>query len=270
MYGHKIVFTLLCCMIFFICPGITAQDAEPPPGELPLVDPENPVYVKGIVSENGIPAVDARVWIGPYGPVVTGENGRYSYTMDVPLFSVHALTREGEFIGEVTVQCQAGKKEYEVNFDFEPAYIQGVIKENGRGLGKSKVFIGKNFPVKTDISGFYKVKVQSGQVRIFVVSPAGEFIHESIMTVNKNEYLVLDYDFSPGEIEVTVMQDEKPVKDAKVLAGRNAPVLTDHEGKCLLKVKPGNVEVLVLYPGKEPTVRKRITVESNKRVALDF
>ena len=271
MHGHKILSILLCCTVCFICmQGIFAQDTDPVPDELLTVDQENPVYVSGTVMENGISAVDARVWIEPYGPVTTNGNGEYEFIMDIALFSVNAHTADGEYIGEVEVQCQAGKKEYEVNFDFEPAFIHGVIKENGRGLGYAKVFIGKNSPIKTDISGFYKAKVQHGRIRIFVVSPDGEFISETMMTVKKNDYLVLDYDFNPGEIEVTVIQDEKPVEDAKVLSGRNAPVLTDSEGKCILKVKPGNVEIFVLYPDKKTTVRKKVTVESGKRVVLEF
>jgi hypothetical protein len=272
MHGYKLLLILLCCAIcmHIYIQGIFAQDTNPVPGELPLVDQDNPVHVSGKVMENGIPLQDARVWIGPHGPVATNGNGEYEFTMDIALFSVTAHTADGEYIGEAEVQCEAGKKEYEVNFDFEPAFIQGVIEENGRGLGNAKVFIGKNSPVKTDISGFYKARVQQGRVRIFVASPDGEFISETMITVKKNDYLVLDYDFDPGEIEVAVMQDKKPVENAKVLAGRNAPVVTDSEGKCIVKVKPGKVEVLVLYPGKKATARKKITVEPGKRVVLEF
>jgi hypothetical protein len=250
--------------------GVSAQDSDPGPGELPPVDSENPVLVSGIVTENSIPVPNARVWIGPYGPVVTDENGKYRYAMDIALFTITAHTADGEYIGETEVQYRAGKKEYEVNFNFEPAFIQGIIKENGRGLGNAKVSAGKNSPVKTDISGFYKVKVQYGRLRIFVVSQDGEFISETMMAVDKNDYRVLDYDFNPGEIEVAVIRDEKPVEGAKVLAGRNAPVLIDSEGKCIVKVNPGNVEVLVLYPDTKKTSRKKITVEPGKRVVLEF
>jgi len=269
MHVRKIIFLLLCCVIGFICMQGVAMDIEPAPGDLPVVDRENPVYITGIVTENGIPLPDARVWIGPYGPVVTDGNGEYSFTMDIALFTVHACTAEGEYIGEVPVQCQAGQREYEVDFAFEPAYIQGVINENGQGLGNAKVFVGKNSPVKTDVSGFYKVRVQSGRIRIFVVSKNGEFISEAMMAVNKNDHHVLDYDFNPGEIEVTVIRDELPVEGARILAGRNAPVLTDSKGKCLLKVKPGNVEVVVIYPDRE-TDRRKISVEQGKRVVVEF
>ena len=95
-------------------------------------------------------------------------------------------------------------------------------------------------------------------------------VQDKFINVFKKEDFVLDYDFDPGEIEVAVIQDDEPVENAKILAGRNAPVPTDSLGKCTFKVKPGQVEVLVLYPDKKTTARKKVTVESGKRVVLEF
>lgn len=239
------------CFFVVLLPNLALSQEQNPISEetaLPImVSADNPVTVTGLITVGGGSALEgAKIWIDTNSPIVTDAQGQYSAKAYTGIFNVIVRSANDEFIGEKQVIVEKGQKEINLNFQFNSAKILGEITENGVILKGAKVFVGKNGIIITNQSGRYESKVQEeGGLRVFATTPAGEFIGEELLALNKGEEKTVSFDFKPAVIEVTVIKDGKPLNGAKVLIGRNAPALTDKSGRCVQKVCPGNVTIYV-------------------------
>lgn len=247
--------------------GQLPQEANPPQEIFSL---DNPIIVKGIVTENGQPLSDAKVLVGPGTIVRTDTTGQFLADVIMPVFDVSVRTSADEFVADQQVVVKKDQKEIVLDFVFNPAKIRGKISENGAALDKARVFVGKNSSLTTDSNGAYFTKVQEGQTRVFAITSAGEFIGEEIMQVSRDEDKVIDFDFKPAAIEVKVSSNGQPLEGARVLVGRNAPMITDKTGSCKQKTAAGSVDVFARDNSGKIIAKKTITVTPGQNLAIEL
>lgn len=273
-YGIKRMLGFICFFVVLL-PNLALSQEQNQPSEetaLPImVSADNPVTVTGLITVGGGSALEgAKVWIDTNSPIVTDAQGQYSAKAYTGIFNVTVRSVNDEFIGEKQVMVEKGQKEINLNFQFNSTKILGEITENGVVVEGAKVFVGKNGIIITNQSGRYESKVQEGGLRVFATTPAGEFIGEELLTLNKSEEKTVNFDFKPAVIEVTVTEDGKPLTSAKVLIGRNAPVLTDKFGRCVQKVCPGNVTIYVRDSNGRIIGERSVTATLGQTATVDI
>ncbi|MFH0790955.1 MAG: hypothetical protein V2A64_04910 [Candidatus Omnitrophota bacterium] len=247
--------------------GSLPQEVNPPQEIFSL---DNPVIVKGIVTENGQPLSDAKILLGPGTIVKTDTTGQFLADVAMPVFDVSVRTSAGEFVADQQVVIKKDQKEVILDFAFNPAKISGKISENGLALDKARVFAGKNSSLTTDSNGAYFTKVQEGQTRVFAITSAGEFIGEEIMQVSRDEDKVIDFDFKPAVIEVKVSSSGQPLEGVRVLIGRNAPIITDKSGSCKQRAVAGSVDVFARDSAGKIIAKKTVTVTPGQSLIVEL
>jgi hypothetical protein len=142
------------------------------------------------------------------------------------------------------------------------------VTENGIPLKGARLFIGKNKIIDTNTTGSYDSSAQEGQVRVMAISEAGEFIGEEMLTLTKGETRNVSFNYQPGTLEVIVLKNNIPVKGARVIAGRNAPVSTDQNGTCLQKVAAGQVKVYIRLAGNQTLIERTAQIVADQKVVI--
>jgi hypothetical protein len=152
----------------------------------------NPVPIAGLVTENGAPLKDAKVYAGLNRPFFTNASGEYAIRATASGFTrVFAYTGDDEFIGEQMVTLDE-KGTTIVNFDFKPVNIIGTITVNGVGISKADVYVGANLPVKTGATGQYSTRVQVGTWKVFAEDVADKLIAETTVQIVPQDIIVVN------------------------------------------------------------------------------
>ncbi len=199
-----------------------------------------PRVVKGKVTKNGVSLPRARIWAGRNKVVFTDSLGNYSANVQGEKIKISAFTATGAFINE---QVLVNGISNTANFDFQPAFVTGIVRENGSPLGNAKVYAQFNEPFFTDVSGKYSFEAKSGPTRVVSYTIADEFVGEKMVTLVNGETVVVDFDFNPVTITGTVFEGGAAVPMAHVYAGANMPVTADALGRYTTRVQSGTWKV---------------------------
>lgn len=130
-----------------------------------------------------------------------------------------------------------------VNFDFQPAFVTGNVRENGSPLENAKVYAQFNEPFFTDVSGTYSFEAKPGPTRVVAYTIADEFVGEKVVTLVNGETVTADFDFNPVRITGIVSEGGAAAPMAQVYAGANMPVTADAFGRYTTLVQSGTWKV---------------------------
>lgn len=199
-----------------------------------------PWVVKGKVTKNGTALPRARIWAGRNKVVVTDPLGDYSTNVQGEKIGISAFTSTGEFINQQTVNNGTGNM---VNFDFQPAFVTGIVRENGSPLENAKVYAQFNEPFFTDVPGTYSFEAKPGPTRVVAYTIADEFVGEKVVTLVSGGTVTADFDFNPVRITGIVSEGGAAAPMAQVYAGANMPVTADAFGRYTTRVQSGTWKV---------------------------
>lgn len=196
------------------------------------------VSISGIISENGIPTSGAEVFANETGSVKTDNAGVYSITAEAGSIHLTVRTARGEYIDDETLTLDDGQS-VELNFEFIPWTLSGVVTENGGTLMGASVSAGANAPVFTDGEGRYRTKLAGTTATVVVNSAAGEWIDSREVSKPSGAAATANFNFQPATISGVVTENGEPIKGALIYLQLNKPVATDSEGHYSARTQAG-------------------------------